>query len=172
MATNSAFEILYREYYVRVFGLCRRLLNSPELAEDATQETFMRAYKNFRKYKSSQPFWQWIATIANNHCIDLLRQRSRSDVLFGDEAVELEQLADTDESAINELISLEQAETLNEAVSQLSPKYRVPVVLAYFNQFSYDEIAEQLEISRNHVGVLLLRAKQSLRATLAQGREV
>jgi RNA polymerase sigma-70 factor (ECF subfamily) len=48
----------------------------------------------------------------------------------------------------------------------LPDKYRVPVVLAYFNQLSYDEIAEQLNISRNHVGVLLLRAKQSLRTAL------
>ena len=47
-----------------------------------------------------------------------------------------------------------------------SAKYRVPLVLAYFNQFRYDEIAEQLNISRTHVGVLLLRAKQRLRADL------
>ena len=73
MAANVAFEILYKEYYARVFGLCRRLLGSPTLAEDATQETFMRAYKYFKRYDTSQPFWRWIATIANNHCIDLLR---------------------------------------------------------------------------------------------------
>ena len=53
-----------------------------------------------------------------------------------------------------------------QVVANLCAKYRVPLVLAYFNQFSYDEIAEQLNISRNHVGVLLLRAKQRLRADL------
>ncbi len=167
MARNAAFEILYREYYVRVFGLCRRLLNSSELAEDAAQEAFMRAYKNFRKYKSNQPFWHWIATIANNHCVDLLRQQNRTDALFGDEATEFEQLAGADAPVLSDLISLEEADSLNGAVANLSAKYRIPLVLAYFNQFSYDEIAEQLEISRNHVGVLLLRAKQRLRADLA-----
>ena len=166
MARNAAFEILYRDYYVRVFGLCRRLLNSSQLAEDAAQEAFMRAYKNFRKYNIEQPFWQWIASIANNHCIDLLRQQTRTDALFGDEAAELEQLAAADTPVLSDLISFEEADSLNGAVANLRAKYRVPLVLAYFNQFSYDEIAEQLNISRTHVGVLLLRAKQRLRAAL------
>ena len=85
MTVNVAFEILYREYYVRVFGLCRRLLNSAPLAEDATQEAFMNAYRSFDCYDSNKPFWQWIASIANNHCIDLLRRRGRLANLFVDE---------------------------------------------------------------------------------------
>ncbi|MFP6834953.1 MAG: sigma-70 family RNA polymerase sigma factor [Pseudomonadales bacterium] len=136
MASNAAFEILYRDYYVRVFGLCRRLLNSSELAEDAAQEAFMRAYKNFRKYNTERSFWHWIASIANNYCIDLLRQQSRTDALFGEEAAELEQLAATDTPVLSDLISFEEAESLNGAVAKLSPKYRVPLVLAYFNQSS------------------------------------
>ena len=136
MASNAAFEILYRDYYVRVFGLCRRLLNSSELAEDAAQEAFMRAYKNFRKYNTERSFWHWIASIANNYCIDLLRRQSRTDALFGEEAAELEQLAATDTPVLSDLISFEEAESLNGAVAKLSPKYRVPLVLAYFNQSS------------------------------------
>lgn len=165
MARNAAFEILYREYYVRVLGLCRRLLNSNELAEDATQEAFMRAYKSFRKYRSEQPFWQWIAAIASNHCIDVLRQQNRANLVL-DEAAEVEQLAGAQAPVLSDLISLQEAESLNRAVGKLSAKYRVPLVLAYFNQCSYDEIATQLQISRNHVGVLLLRAKQRLRVEL------
>jgi len=89
MSTSVAFEILYKEYYVRVFGLCRRLLNSASLAEDATQETFMRAYRKFGSYDSDQPFWQWIAAIASNHCIDVLRRQKRMPELAGEEALEL-----------------------------------------------------------------------------------
>jgi RNA polymerase sigma-70 factor (ECF subfamily) len=168
VARNAAFEILYREYYVRVFGLCRRLLNSSELAEDAAQEAFMRAYRNFRKYDNRQPFWRWIATIANNHCIDLLRQQSRTEALFGEESAEIEQIEAADAPPLGELISQEEAESLNAAVDNLAARYRVPLVLAYFSQLSYDEIAEQLDISRNHVGVLLLRAKQRLRTALVR----
>jgi len=166
VARNAAFEILYREYYVRVLGLCRRLLNSNELAEDATQEAFMRAYKSFRRYRPEQPFWQWIAAIASNHCIDVLRQQNRAKLILDDEATDVAQLAGAQAPVLSDLISLQEAESLNRAVSKLSAKYRVPLVLAYFNQCSYDEIAAQLQISRNHVGVLLLRAKQRLRVEL------
>lgn len=165
MAKHTAFEILYKEYYGRVFGLCRRLLASNQLAEDATQETFMRAYKRFGKFDSEQPFWRWIAAIANNHCVDVLRARSRSDALFGEEATE-ENLATTDASALSNLVSAENEDVLHSAISQLNDKYRVPLVLAYFHQCSYDEISEHLGISRNHVGVLLLRGKQQLRTLL------
>ncbi len=168
MANNAAFEILYREYYVRVFGLCRRLLNSPQQAEDATQEVFMRAYKNFNKYKSEQPFWQWIAAIANHHCIDVLRKRTRSEALFGDEADELDQLEADNPGILEDVLSMENVALVNQAITQLPEKYRVPLVLAYFNQSSYDDIAAQLEISRNHVGVLVLRAKQQLRHLIEQ----
>ena len=169
MANNAAFDILYREYYVRVFGLCRRLLNSHQAAEDAAQEVFMRAYKSFGKYKSAQPFWQWIAAIANNYCIDLLRKRSRTQSLFGDEADEMDQLASDDPPIVEHLLSMENVALVNNAIAALPEKYRIPLVLAYFNQSSYDEIAQQLGVSRNHVGVLLLRAKQQLRTNLEAG---
>ncbi len=119
----------------------------------------MRAYKNFGKFDAEQPFWQWVATIANNHCIDLLRQKNRIDPFFGDEVIELEELASVNTPILSDLIASEDAETLNGAIASLPDKYRVPLVLAYLNQTSYDEIAAQLQISRNHVGVLLLRAK-------------
>lgn len=128
----------------------------------------MRAYKNFNKFDSEQPFWQWIAAIANNHCVDLLRSKSRSDQFFGDEAVELEALAGLDVPVLSSLIAAEDGDALNDAIATLADKYRVPLVLAYFNQTSYEQIAEQLKISRTHVGVLLLRAKKQVRAVLAE----
>ena len=167
MTAKVVFEILYKEYYVRVFGLCRRLLNSASLAEDATQEAFMRAYRNFKNYDNSLPFWQWIASIANNHCVDLLRRGSRTQKLFGDEEVELELVESPEEQVLNTLINSEQDRTLAAAITRLPDKYRVPLVLAYFNNASYDQIAVDLSISRNHVGVLLLRAKQQLRSFVA-----
>jgi RNA polymerase sigma-70 factor (ECF subfamily) len=167
MTANVVFEILYKEYYVRVFGLCRRILNSAPLAEDATQEAFMRAYRNFKKYDRTLPFWQWIASIANNHCVDLLRRASRTEKLFGDEEVELELIDSPGEQVVNALINTEDAHTLAAAITQLPDKYRVPLVLAYFNNASYDQIAKDLSISRSHVGVLLLRAKQQLRSYMA-----
>lgn len=173
MTTRVAFEILYREYYVRVFGLCRRLLNSASLAEDATQETFMRAFRHFASYRSTDPFWQWIATIANNHCIDLLRRRHTQGNLFGDETTEFQQITAADSGALTLLVDDENQRALATAIGKLPDRYRVPLVLAYWNEASYEEIAGMLSISTSHVGVLLLRARQQLRTSLTQaGLEV
>jgi RNA polymerase sigma-70 factor, ECF subfamily len=166
MASSSNFDELYQSHYVRVFGLCRRLLNSASLAEDASQEAFMRAYKIIDKYDSSQPFWPWIATIANNYCIDLLRRRSKTQAMFGDEEAELDLIESSDSQTLTQLIDKENANALTEAIGSLPDKYRIPLVMAYKNDASYEEIAETLSISRNHVGVLLLRAKQLLREML------
>ncbi len=166
MAVNVAFDILYREYYVRVFGLCRLLLNSATLAEDATQEAFMRVYRNFNRYDSSKPFWQWISSIASNHCIDMLRQKNRRDALFGDAAEEQEQMISAGDEPLNEIMEAENSEILSPLIQALPDKFRVPLILAYFHGSSYEEIANDLSISRNHVGVLLLRAKQHLRKSL------
>ncbi len=166
MAANVAFEILYKEYYVRVFRLCQRILSTSVSAEDATQEVFMRAFRHFGTFDSSEPFWPWIASIANHHCIDLLRQHNRTRNLFGDEKTEMENLSSADMPVLADLIDGENAGTLRRAIARLPDKYRVPIVLAYFNDSSYEEIASELSISRSHVGVLLLRAKQRLRAQL------
>ena len=171
MATNVAFEILYREYYVRVFGLCRRLLTSIPMAEDATQETFMRAYRSFDKYDHAQPFWQWIASIANNHCIDVLRRQKKTKSLFGDEETELALPEDDEQPLLTHIIEGQQTSELTEAISALPDKYRIPLVLAYFYDASYERIASELAISTSHVGVLILRAKQRLRDQLGGAAE-
>jgi RNA polymerase sigma-70 factor (ECF subfamily) len=168
VARHTAFEILYKDYYARVFGLCRRLLNSNELAEDASQETFMRAYKNFNKFDSDQPFWKWIATIANNHCLDLLRQKSRSGQIFGDEGQEMANLVSSDQPLVAQAMAREDEASMNTAIATLPDKYRIPLILAYFNQDTYEEIADQLSISKSHVGILLLRAKKQIREILEQ----
>lgn len=166
MASNAAFEVLYRDYYVRVFGLCRRLLDTPEQAEDATQEAFVKAYRNFGKYKPDQAFWSWIAAIASNHCIDVLRRGNHRESLFGDEVEELAGLQDA--GVLGEVLAGEDAQALHRAIAGLDPKYRVPVVLKYFSDESYDEIAERLDITRNHVGVLLARGKARLQTALSR----
>ena len=99
----------------------------------------------------------------------MLRKRSRTGVLFDEEQFELDQVSSDTPSPLIQVSGEQDASALSEAISALPDKYRVPIVLAYFHDASYDEIAEDLEISRNHVGVLLLRAKQQLRKSLEKG---
>ncbi len=165
------FEAMYRDHYRRVFGLCLRLLGRSAQAEDATQEVFVRAYRALDRYDTHQPFAAWILSIASNHCIDLVRRRTRGAKLFDHldtDAAELEAPAPT---ALDTLVDAERANEIRTAIAALPDKYRLPIVLAYYNESNYDEIAHALGVTRNHVGVLLLRAKQLLRRALASEAE-
>jgi RNA polymerase sigma-70 factor (ECF subfamily) len=161
------FDALYRSHYRRVFGLCLKLLGRRGEAQDAAQEVFVRAYRAIDSYDASQSFSPWVLSIASNHCIDRLRRRQREPGLFDDPEREMAELA-ADTPTLPELVADgERDDALRAAIGALPEKHRLPLVLAYFNDMSYDEIAAALDISRNHVGVLLLRAKKMLRRALA-----
>jgi RNA polymerase sigma-70 factor (ECF subfamily) len=167
MTEEAAFAELYRTHYRQVRALCRQLLGA-ERAEDAAQEAFTRAYRNLDGYDRALPFGGWIMSIARNHCLDLLRRRGTERTLFGTEAAEAEAVAHEGPDQVGSLVLAERAAAVNAAVAALPERYRVPLALAYYADASYDEIAHELGITRTHVGVLLCRAKQLLRKTLAE----
>ena len=162
---KAAFDAFYREHYRRVYGLCRRMLGGAAEAEDATQEVFMRGYRSFGRYRSQDPFGPWINTIASNYCIDVLRGNRRVRDLFSAD-FEPEEAESTEDNGTAPLIRQQDAEAVSQAVEALPEQYRLPIVLAYYSDASYDEIAETLGVTRNHVGVLLLRGRKRLREQL------
>ncbi len=161
------FAELYKTYYRRVFGLCRYLLNSFDAAEDATHEVFLRAQRKLATYDPSLPFARWLSGIASNHCIDLLRRRSTEKRIFenGGESP-AEPAATGTISPLNQLLAAERSQDIRKALSELPDRYRIPLVLAYYNEMSYDEIAEALGLARNNVATLIFRGKQQLREKL------
>ena len=110
-------------------------------------------------------------SIASRYCIDVVRRRSRERRLFGDEAAErLEAEADSTD-VLGELLTAERAAAVRAAVAALPERYRVPLVLAYYNDSSYAEIAAALGVTRTHAGVLVHRARQALRRALGGNQE-
>jgi len=168
MTQRVSFEELYRTHYRRVFGLCRQLSGTWDQAEDATQEVFMRAHRAFESYDPKQRFSGWILKIATNYCVDVVRRRTKERQLFGNEPVEIHEIESDRPTAVGELITAEQAGKVKDAIESLPEKYRIPLVLAYYGESSYEAIATTLGISRNHVGVLILRGKQQLRSLLRE----
>jgi RNA polymerase sigma-70 factor (ECF subfamily) len=165
------FDALYQTHYRRVFGLCLRLLGRAAQAEDAAQEVFVRAYRSRLEYDATAPFAAWVLRIASNHCIDLIRRRTKERDLFGDADDAIDAVDRAASSTLDALIDEQRGAEVRAAVAALPDKYRIPLTLAYYNELNYDEIAAQLGITRNHVGVLLLRARRSLRQSLATATE-
>lgn len=162
-----SFDALYRSHYARVFGLCRHLLRQHTQAEDATQEVFMRAYRRFGDYDPAKRFAPWVLKIAANYCVDVVRRRAKETELFGSEAAEAAAIESDEPGVVAGLISAERETTVREAIDRLPDKYRIPLVLAYYDEARYDDIAATLGLTRNHVGVLILRGKQALRREIA-----
>jgi RNA polymerase sigma-70 factor (ECF subfamily) len=169
-AFDQHFADIYKTHYRRVFSLCRYLLNSFDAAEDATHEVFLRAQRRLATYDPSLPFSSWLLGIASNHCIDLLRRRTTEKRIFDVDAGETMEPPSGRLTPLGELIAAERGHDVRNALSQLTEKYRVPLVLAYYNEMSYDEIAAALGLGRNHVATLIFRAKQQLREKLGQPR--
>jgi RNA polymerase sigma-70 factor (ECF subfamily) len=166
---DEALGEIYRRYVRRVFGLCRYMLESRESAEDATGEVFLKLQRSIESYDSSIPFPRWLLRVAGNQCIDVLRRRRRGRRMI----VEVEDGAAVMEATSSELsplgavISKEERVKVRDAIARLPENYRMPLVLRYYSELSYDEIAQQLGLEKNNVAALIFRGKQELRRRLA-----
>jgi RNA polymerase sigma-70 factor (ECF subfamily) len=165
---TEALGEIYRRYVRRVFGLCRYMLDSRESAEDATSEVFLKLQRSIESYDGSIPFPRWLLRVAGNQCIDALRRRKRGRrEIVEVEGVAVIETAGSEPSPLGAVLSTEERVQVRDAIARLPENYRMPLVLRYYGELSYDEIAQQLGLQRNYVAALIFRAKQELRRKLA-----
>src|SRR5712692_4227754 len=171
----SAWGELYRQYAAAIFRFCRRALPSREDAEDATMEIFVKVREKLDQYDPSRPFAAWLYKVAANHCWDILRRRRvRQDLETGE--VEDLPLEHPDPGQLERLVEERTSRDVRAALATLPARARMALVLRYYAEMSYDEIAQALGVRRAFVGVVLLRARHQLREALgrsgAAGRAV
>lgn len=164
----EAFGELYRLFRPRVFGLCRHLLGRHEDAEDATSEVFARLPKSIKSYQAPLPFPRWLLSVTSHYCVDRLRRQQLEHRLFEAAPAETLPLAVREASPLEQVISEEDRDRVRKGIAALPEQYRVPLTLRYYSDFSYDEIAQELGLSRANVATLIFRAKQQLRRSLAE----
>jgi RNA polymerase sigma-70 factor (ECF subfamily) len=164
----EAWGDLYRQYAPAIFRFCRRALPTREDAEDATTEIFMKVRQKVGMYDASRPFTAWLYKVASNHCWDLLRRRRvRQDLETGD--VETLPLEHPDPNQLEKLQAEHTSKEVRAGLEKLPDRARMALVLRYYAEMSYEEIADTLGVRRPFVGVLLLRARHQLREALSEG---
>lgn len=162
---DEAFTRLVETYQTPVFNLCYRMLGEPELAEDAAQETFLRAYQHIHRYDQKRPFATWLLSIAAHYCIDRLRRRKFS--MFSmdveDEEGNSFEIADMDApNPEGEAITGQTNERVHAMLQGLDTTDRAAVIMRYWYDYSEKEIADSLNLTVSAVKSRLHRARKEL----------
>ena len=162
---DDAFTQLVETYQKPVYNLCYRMLGEPEVAEDAAQETFLRAYQNLQRYDSSRPFGTWILSIAAHYCIDRLRKKKFS--VFSIDAEDEEgmpfEVADpASPDPEVESVTKEERDQLHILLKDLEPTDRAAVIMRYWYDYSEVEIAQSLKLTVSAVKSRLHRSRRAL----------
>jgi RNA polymerase sigma-70 factor, ECF subfamily len=161
----DAWGQLYRDYAPAIFRFCRRAMPTREDAEDATMEIFMKLKAKLSQYDATRSFSAWLYKVAANHCWDILRRRKiRQDKETED--VENVPLEHPEPSQLERLIEQRSSEEVRKALEKMGTRARMALVMRYYSDMSYDEIADALGVRRAFVGVVLLRARHELRQAL------
>lgn len=159
-----AFTHLLNQYWNEVYGFMLKRTENETDTEDIVIETFAKAFDRLTSYNPEFQFNTWLIAIAKNVHIDLLRKRRRSLFLDidNDEEYPGYDIADTEPTAEDKLITSENLSNLLQCIKQLKPQYQEVIQLRYFQELSYQEIADSLSEPLNNVKVKILRAKKLL----------
>ncbi len=167
---QQAFARLVEAYQGPVYNLAYRMLGNATEAEDAAQETFVRVYTKLHTYQPERKLSSWIFSIASHYCIDRLRRRSHTSLLSLDEDPLLTVLPSGEQGPEDSLMRAETRDEVQAVVGQLTPAYRVPLILRYWQDMTYLEIADVLGISVQAVKSRLHRARLQMVERVQAGR--
>jgi RNA polymerase sigma-70 factor, ECF subfamily len=158
---TNAFARIVQRYQTPVYNLAYRMLGDPAEAEDAAQETFLRAYAQFRRYRADRKFASWLLSIAAHYCIDRLRRRKFQWLSLDTENVQ-ESLPTCAPGPEEMAFEHEREAEIQQLLQRLPPASRAIVALKYWNDLSMEEIAQVTGDSVSNVKVKLFRARQAM----------
>ncbi|MBN2742676.1 RNA polymerase sigma-70 factor (ECF subfamily) [Breznakibacter xylanolyticus] len=165
---QKAFAELMGRYRDAIFFMLLKMVNNKSDAEDLTIEAFGKAFRNIQQYSPNYAFSTWLFKIASNNCIDFLRKK-RTNYVSIDGGISEDReneptihLKDETPDPEESLIKDQKAVLMRTIVQKLKPRYRVLVELRYFKEYSYEEIAEELDLPIGTVKAQLFRARELL----------
>ncbi|MBX7202969.1 MAG: sigma-70 family RNA polymerase sigma factor [Bacteroidia bacterium] len=165
---QAAYAELLDRYKDSVYYLLMKMVNNRDDAEDLTIEAFGKAFKNIAQYTPNYAFSTWLFRIATNNCIDFIRKKkavtlSLDKNFMNDEGGEMtmDVRSDTPDPEEN-MIRKQKGALMRSLVDKLKPRYRILVEMRYFQELSYEEIAEQLDLPLGTVKAQLFRSREFL----------
>ncbi len=167
---QRAFMHLVDAYKTPVYNLCYRMLGNAAEAEDAAQETFVRVYTHLKAYDPQQKLTSWILSVASHYCIDRLRRR-RIRWLSLDELVQTRPLAGDAVRAEETVMERESCAEVRDMLQTLPADYRLVIVLRYWQDLSYVEIARVVGSTEGAIKSRLHRARRMLAERLIAQEE-
>jgi RNA polymerase sigma-70 factor, ECF subfamily len=163
---SEVLSTIYATHYRHVLRVCRRFFRQQEDAEDAASEVFLKLYRVLQTKNEGVPFRPWVSQVAGRHCIDKLRRRKRERGSHLDGA-HLSDVPDhSTPSALSLVLRSEEQLEVREQLIRLPKKFKVPLVLRYYKQMSYSEIACALKTRIPAVRMMIFRAKEQMRRNL------
>jgi RNA polymerase sigma factor (sigma-70 family) len=163
---QKAYAELLGKYRDAIYFMLLKMVNNQSDAEDLTIEAFGKAFKNIKQYAHNYAFSTWLFKIATNNCIDFIRKK-RANYISLDQTQDEEDLTpvdiqsgtpDPEESMINQ----QKVKMMRHVVNKLKPRYRKLIELRYFKEYSYEEIAEELDLPIGTVKAQLFRSRELL----------
>ncbi len=163
---QKAFAELMERYRDAIYYMLLKMVNNSSDAEDLTIEAFGKAFKNIGQYTPNFAFSTWLFKIASNNCIDFIRKKKGNVISYDQANTEQEdptvnlqaEIPDPEET----LIKQQKKILMREVVGKLKPRYRTLIELRYFKEYSYEEIAVELELPIGTVKAQLFRARELL----------
>lgn len=164
----AAFEMLFNRYRdgIRKLYLARTGGNGND-ADDLLQETFIKVYINLHRYRPDYTFGQWVYTIARNTFIDYVRRRQEDLPIDERFAAPASNSPTPEESFIN----LQQRRQIEHYLERLSPRYRELIVMRFFDEYSYEEIAAKLSLPLGTVKTQIHRAREQMCRMIVEGEK-
>ena len=167
-ADQKAYAELMSRYRDSVYFMLLKMVNNKDDAEDLTIEAFGKAFKRLEQYTPTYAFSTWLFKIATNNCIDFIRRKrantfSINNPMTSDDGDEMSiELRSSGLDPEESMIKRQKEKLMRDVVDKLKPRYRQLVEMRYFQELSYEEIAEQLDLPLGTVKAQLFRAREFL----------
>ncbi len=165
---QKAYAELMARYKDSIYFMLLKMVNNRDDADDLTIEAFGKAFKNIHQYTPDYAFSTWLFKIATNNCIDYIRKKRKQTLSIdkgfeNDNGEEIAMEVKSDAIGPEEkLMKKQKMETMREVVDKLKPRYKKLIELRYFNEFSYEEIAVEMNLPLGTVKAQLFRAREFL----------